>query len=71
MEDDSTDPEKENEDDTEEAEETEEEKNKKDQKEHPSVIMPTINIREERLVNLAETPAFRCLNEVCFFVCYY
>ncbi|XP_059113199.1 coiled-coil domain-containing protein 146 isoform X2 [Peromyscus eremicus] len=64
MEDDSTDPEKENEDDNEEAAETEEEEYEKDQKEHPSVIMPTINIREERLVNLAETPAFRCLNEL-------
>lgn len=37
---------------------------KEDQKDIPSVIVPTINIREERLVNLAETPAFLCLNEL-------
>lgn len=35
-----------------------------DQEDIPSVIVPTINIREERLVDLAQTPAFLCLNEL-------
>lgn len=69
MEDSSTDTEKENEDDDEKAKaETGEGESRKDQKDHPSAIVPTINIREERLVNLAETPAFRCLHEVRVFV---
>jgi hypothetical protein len=37
-----------------------------DQEDLPSVLVPTVNIREERLINLAETPAFLCLHEVCF-----
>lgn len=58
MEDDYTDTEEENtEDDDEKKVETEEE-------DISSVIVPTINIREERLVDLAETPAFICLNEL-------
>lgn len=65
MEEISTDTEGENEDDGEEAKERE---RRKDQKDRPSAIVPTVNIREERLVDLAETPAFRCLHEVCFSV---
>lgn len=73
MEGNSTDTEEGNEDEEEEetsaAGETEGKKHRKDR---PSVIVPTIHIQEERLVDLAETPAFRCLNEVWFFVyCYW
>lgn len=72
MEESSTDTEAENEDDEEEAAwkaaEAKERERRKDQKDHPSAIVPTVNIREERLVDLAETPAFRCLHEVCFSV---
>ncbi|EDL03208.1 mCG120103, isoform CRA_b [Mus musculus] len=35
-----------------------------DQEDLPSVLVPTVNIREERLINLAETPAFLCLHEL-------
>lgn len=43
-----------------------EEKDEKDQ-EHPIyAIAPTINIRDERLVDLSTTPAFICLHEVYF-----
>ncbi|EGV92786.1 Coiled-coil domain-containing protein 146 [Cricetulus griseus] len=65
MEGNSTDTEEGNEDEEEEetsaAGETEGKKHRKDR---PSVIVPTIHIQEERLVDLAETPAFRCLNEL-------
>lgn len=65
MEDSSTDTEEENEDDDEKAKaETGEGESRKDQKDRPSAIVPTINIREERLVDLAKTPAFRCLHEL-------
>lgn len=72
MEESNTDTEEENEDDEEEearkTADTKEGGSRKDQKDLPSAIVPTINIREERLVDLAETPAFRCLHEVCFSV---
>lgn len=64
MEESSTDTEGENEADEEEEEASERER-RKDQKDRPFAIVPTVNIREERLVDLAETPAFRCLHEVC------
>ncbi|XP_041523857.1 coiled-coil domain-containing protein 146-like [Microtus oregoni] len=68
MEESSTDTEGENEDDEKEAArkaaEAKERERRKDQKDHPSAIVPTVNIREERLVDLAETPAFRCLHEL-------
>ncbi|XP_051008059.1 coiled-coil domain-containing protein 146 [Acomys russatus] len=71
MEDDSTDTEEENEEEKAakraagiDTEEEEEEEHKEFQKQRSSAIVPTINIREERLVDLAETPAFRCLHEL-------
>ncbi|XP_049995754.1 coiled-coil domain-containing protein 146 isoform X2 [Alexandromys fortis] len=63
MEESSTDTEGENEADEEEEEASERER-RKDQKDRPFAIVPTVNIREERLVDLAETPAFRCLHEL-------
>ncbi|XP_029418217.1 coiled-coil domain-containing protein 146 isoform X2 [Nannospalax galili] len=41
-----------------------EEKKDEDPKDLPSAIVPTINVRDERLVNLAETPAFICLHKL-------
>lgn len=67
MEDSSTDTEEENDDEKAKAE-TGAGESWKDQKGRPSAIVPTIHIREERLVDLAETPAFRCLHEVRFCV---
>lgn len=73
MEDNNKDTEEETDDDEEEERVTEEWKKEEvtssseteeDQKELPSVIVPTINIREERLVDLAKTPAFLCLHEL-------
>ncbi|XP_076788244.1 coiled-coil domain-containing protein 146 isoform X3 [Arvicanthis niloticus] len=75
MDDNSKDTEDETEDEEEEEDEKEEEQEKEDitststeteedQKDLPSVIVPTINIREERLVDLAKTPAFLCLHEL-------
>ncbi|XP_055468960.1 coiled-coil domain-containing protein 146 [Psammomys obesus] len=58
MEDDYTDTEEEN------AEDDDEKKVETEEKDISSVIVPTINLREERLVDLAETPAFICLNEL-------
>ncbi|KAM5189558.1 coiled-coil domain-containing protein 146 [Callospermophilus lateralis] len=59
MGDSSTDTEKE-----EEEEEEEEEEDEKDQKDLTYAIVPTINIQDERFVDLSETPAFICLNEL-------
>lgn len=47
--------------DTEKEEEEEDEKSKTDV---GHAIVPTINIQDERLVDLSTTPAFLCLNEV-------
>lgn len=46
--------------------EEEEEKDEKDQENPVYAIAPTINIQDERLVDLSTTPAFICLHEVCF-----
>lgn len=46
--------------------EEEEEKDEKDQKDPVYAIAPTINIQDERFVDLSTTPAFICLHEVCF-----
>uniref|UniRef100_A0A8D2DEG1 Coiled-coil domain containing 146 n=1 Tax=Sciurus vulgaris TaxID=55149 RepID=A0A8D2DEG1_SCIVU len=47
-----------------EKEEEEEEKDEKDQKDLPYAIVPTINIQDERFVDLSQTPAFICLNKL-------
>lgn len=46
--------------------EEEEEKGEKDQKDPIYAIAPTINIQDERFIDLSTTPAFICLNEVYF-----
>uniref|UniRef100_A0A8D2GWI9 Coiled-coil domain containing 146 n=1 Tax=Urocitellus parryii TaxID=9999 RepID=A0A8D2GWI9_UROPR len=57
----STDTEKE---EDEEEEEEEEEEDEKAQKDLTYAIVPTINIQDERFVDLSESPAFICLNEL-------
>ncbi|XP_048642145.1 coiled-coil domain-containing protein 146 isoform X2 [Marmota marmota marmota] len=47
-----------------EEEEEEEEEDEKVQKDLTYAIVPTINIQDERFVDLSETPAFICLNEL-------
>ncbi|XP_053753142.1 coiled-coil domain-containing protein 146 isoform X2 [Panthera pardus] len=44
--------------------EEEEEKDEKDQKDPVYAIAPTINIQDERFVDLSTTPAFICLHEL-------
>ncbi|XP_045350517.1 coiled-coil domain-containing protein 146 isoform X1 [Leopardus geoffroyi] len=44
--------------------EEEEEKDEKDQEDPVYAIAPTINIQDERLVDLSTTPAFICLHEL-------
>lgn len=46
--------------------EEEEEKGEKDQKDPIYAVATTINIQDERFIDLATTPAFICLHEVHF-----
>lgn len=54
---------------------TEQEKKKEKEKKDGSVpvhtLVPTINIRDERIVDLSTTPAFICLHEVYLFLFIY
>ncbi|XP_058379992.1 coiled-coil domain-containing protein 146 [Diceros bicornis minor] len=51
-------------DSTTDTEQEEEEKDEKDQEEPIYAVVPTINIRDERFVDLSTTPAFICLHEL-------
>lgn len=51
---------------TDTEQEEEEETEKKDQEDPIYAVAPTINIQDERCVDLSTTPAFICLQEVCF-----
>lgn len=54
---------------TDTEQEGEEEKDEKDQENPIYAVAPTINIQDERCVDLSTTPAFICLQEVCFSLC--
>lgn len=54
---------------TDTEQEEEEEKGEKDKKDPIYAIAPTINIQDERFVDLSTTPAFICLHEVYFSLC--
>lgn len=49
--------------------EEEEEKGGKAQEDPIYAIAPTINIQDERFVDLSTTPAFICLHEVHIYLC--
>lgn len=56
---------------TDTEQEKEEEKDKKDENVPVHAIVPTINIRDERIVDLSTTPAFIYLHEVYLFLFIY
>lgn len=56
---------------TDTEQEKEEEKEKKDESVPIHALVPTTNIRDERIVDLSTTPAFICLHEVYLFLFIY
>lgn len=53
---------------TDTEQEEEEEKGEKDQEDPIYAVAPTINIRDERFVDVSTTPAFICLHEVHIYL---
>ena len=56
---------------TDTEQEEEEEEDEKDQEDPIYATVPTINIQDERFVDLSTTPAFICLHEVYLFLFIY